>query len=141
MAADGSIASDEQLGRSVASSKSAKRAARSVFRPSDFMPQKGEVEVSIDRLSIAPPGEAVAIAELREGKRNPPRTFYGWAVLTFEAATGKGRHVVPSPTADNPYHGDIVLPEAARDNVKILEEHAQQLADLSVWHPHPDRPT
>ena len=102
------------------------------------MPQEGDVEVSIDRLSVAPPEEAVTIAELREGKRTPPRTFYGWAVLTPEAASGSGRQVVPSPTPDNPYHGDIVLPEAARGNDKVLEKHAQQLADLSVWHPRPD---
>ena len=60
-------------------------------------------------------------------------SFYGWAVVTADAASADGRQVLATPLSNNPYHADIVLPELAAHNLRTQREHAQKLADASRW--------
>ena len=125
------IAPDEELGRSVYSRREAKRAARNRAGLNSFLEKQGESRISIDRLSVAPLDEAIAIADARGVARN--RTFYGWAAVVSEVACANGRQVSANPQLDNPYHGDIILPENAIEDREIQKAHAQELADASRW--------
>ena len=129
---DESIGTDEELGRSVSSRRNAARARRSRLPYHEFLPRQSVVEISVDRLSIATPEESTAVADGRDAVRG--RTFYGWAVITAEAAGENGRKVVASPIPDiNPYHADIVLPASAAEDRNEQVRHAQQLRDASNW--------
>lgn len=129
-----SIDPNEELGRGVSSSRIARRALRPNFQVplNVFLPPRDESHISVDRLSVAPYDEAVAIADRRDGARG--RAFYGWAVTTGFAVTDNGRRIVASPMPDvNPYHADIVLPENAVHDREEQKRHAQELADTSFW--------
>ena len=127
------VASQEELGRMISSSKSAARARRSRLPFTEFLPPPGRIDISVDRLSIAPADEAFANADGSADARG--RTFYGWAVVTAESACGNKRRVVASPIPDtNPYHADIILPEHVTGDREEQKRHAQELADLSRWH-------
>ena len=129
-----SIDPSEELGRGVSSSRIARRARRPNFQVpfNVFLPPRGERGISVDRLSVAPYNEAVAIADIRDAARD--RIFYGWAVTTAIVATDNGRRIVASPIPDvNPYHADIVLPENAAHDREEQKRHAQELADASRW--------
>ena len=108
------VASEEDLGRRVSSSRTAERARRSRVPFSLFLPpQIGDTDISVDRLSIVPLDKPAAIADQYDESRG--RTFYGWAVVTAEAAADDGRHVAATPIHDeNPYHADIVLPSMSQ---------------------------
>lgn len=88
-------------------------------------------EVSVDRLMTMHPGQALANAEGLAAKRS--RTFYGWAVVSAEAAARSGRHVRASPTKENTAHADIVLPDLAVEKRDEQIRHARELADESHW--------
>ena len=126
------IAADEELGRRVSSERNARRAQRSRVPFHEFLAAAGETRIYVDRLAIAPPDEAVAIAENRDRARN--RAFYGWAVLSASDAGGNGRRVAASPVpGENPYHADIALPQSAAKDREEQKRHAQELADSSHW--------
>lgn len=130
------IAPSEKLGRSVFSQKQAKRAARSTVPHYVFLPQEGNTLISVDRLSVAPVSEALALAEANAADRS--RAFYGWATVDAATARRNYRDVVASPIANrNPYHGDIVLPDSAAEDRDEQTRHAQELADASRWQPRP----
>lgn len=132
------IASDEELGRGVFSSKEVKRARRSRVSHNAFLEKVGQTDISVDRLSIAPEEEAVAIADNVGTARN--RTFYGWAVVTAEESRRNGREAIASPLNDNPYHADIRLPELTAEDREEQKRHAQELADVSRWRERPNLP-
>ena len=123
----------EELGRGIFSSRLAKR-ARTVIPKNVFLEKAGNMRISVDRLSLAPTAEAIRIADEVANQRG--RTFYGWAVITAEGASGNGRFVEPSPLERNPFHADIVLPSEAieREEQKVQ---AQLLADASTWRKRP----
>ena len=125
------IAPDEDLGRGVFSSKQARRARRSGVRASVFLERPGQLRISVDRLSVAPAETADEVAESVAAMRGA--SFYGWAVVTADAASADGRQVLATPLPNNPYHADIVLPELAAHNLQTQREHAQKLADASRW--------
>ena len=130
------VGSDEELGRSVFSSKQASRARRSTVPHHVFLTQQGQTRISVDRLTLAPQTEALALAEVVAANRG--RTFYGWAVVDAASACRNGRDVVASPVPNrNPYHGDIVLPDSATSDREEQTRHAQELADASRWRPSP----
>lgn len=105
----------------------------------EFLPRQGETHISVDRLSIAPLNEALAIADARDGARN--RNFYGWAVVSASNAALNGRIVEASPIPNiNPYHTDIILPQSAADDRGEQKRHAQELRDASHWRARPDLP-
>ena len=134
------IASDEELGRGVFSSRNARRAERSRIPYNVFLEKVGQTDISVDRLSIAPEKEAVAIAVNVGAARTPPATFYGWAVVTAEEARRNGREAIASPLNDNPYHADIRLPELTVEDREEQKRHAQELADASRWRERPNLP-
>ena len=128
---------EEVLGRSVFSHRQANRALRSTVPHHVFLTKAGETRISVDRLSVAPLSDAVALAEAAAADRG--RTFYGWAAVDAGAARRNGRDVVATPIPErNPYHGDIVLPDAALADREEQTRHAQELADASRWRPSPN---
>ena len=131
------IAPEEELGRGVFSSRNAVRAQRSKVPHYIFLTKSGETNISVDRLSVAPADEAIAIADNVAVARNA--TFYGWALVTAEQAGSNGRRVIASPLLHgNPYHADIVLPGLAAEDREEQKRHAQELADASRWRSRPN---
>lgn len=135
MAVSGGIAPDEELGHSVFYTQDAKRARRGRTPKSVFLIQEGKTKISVDRLTGASEDEAVSLAEARAAARG--RKFHGWAVVTAENAATRGRRIEATPQLDNPYHADIILPDAVTENRKKQMRHAQQLADASIWRERP----
>lgn len=136
MAVPNDIALTEDLGRGVFSDKEAKRAQRSRVSFRVFLEQEGNTEISVDRLTLAPEDKATAIAGTVASARD--RAFYGWAVVTAAKAGGNGRCVKATPTPDNPYHADIILPDIAAQDREEQKRHAQELADTSRWRERPN---
>lgn len=124
------VAQSEELGRHVMSSGQARRAKRSVPHHV-FLERAGTAEVSVDRLTTMHPDQALANADGLAAGRS--RAFYGWAVVSAEAAARSGRHVRASPTKENTAHADIVLPDLAVEKRDEQIRHAQELADESRW--------
>ena len=132
------MAEGEELGRGISSSKNASRARRSNVPYTEFLPRKGDAKISVDRLSLTSLNDLTVIADARE--KRPDRQFYGWAAVRVEDAGIDGRRVASSPTDENPYHADIILPSDSAVVVKaIQEEHARKLADFSSSLPCPFR--
>ena len=129
------ITPEEELGRGVFSSRNADRARRSRVPLNVFLEKQGKIDISVDRLSVAPSDEAIAIADTVGVARNA--TFYGWAVVTAGNAGSNGRQAASSPLPHNPYHADIVLPELAAEEREEQKRHAQELADFSHWRDRP----
>ena len=129
------VGRDEELGRRVFSARRAKRARRSGVRADVFMLGDGERRMSVDRLCMAPLREVAAIARSAAAVRTGP--FQGWASVVAESAGLGGREVAASPVDGNPYHADIVLPEAAAADRHVRLAHAQQLAAASCWRDPP----
>lgn len=125
------IAPEEELGRGVFSRRSADRARRSRVPFKVFLEKPTRTDISVDRLSVAPSDQAVAIARKVGEARGA--TFYGWAVVTARHANGSGRHVTASPIVGDPYHANICLPETAAEDREEQKRHAQELADASCW--------
>lgn len=102
-----------------------------------FLERRGTREISVDRLTYTPPQQAVEIADAMASGRG--LSFYGWALLTASDASGNGRQVIADPLPDgtNPFHANIVLPEAAVDDLDEQKHHAQQLAAVSYWRERP----
>ena len=131
---DGSdIAPGESLGRGVFSGRHRDRAGRARVPHHVFLERRGEARLSVDRLDLAPPEEAIEIAErVAAGRR---ATFYGWAVVAADRAAANGRRVAATPLPDNPYHADVVLPDIAVEDREEQKRHAQEPADASIWRP------
>jgi hypothetical protein len=125
------IEETEELGRGISSSQDAKRYKKSRSKHTAFLPRKGVVDISVDRLSAAGIVEATTIADNRDAVRY--RKFYGWLVVVAKDAAREGRRAVASPTESNPYHADIVLPHSAATDRDEQNQHAQDLADSSYW--------
>lgn len=127
----------EELGRWVFSSWQMKRAANTGVPADVFLVAIGKRDISVDRITRAPPSVAVANAEKAGAKREPARTFYGWAVVNKEQVTGLGCCTIASPSPCNPYHADIVLPDVAMESADEQRQYATKLARRAKWKPHP----
>lgn len=129
------VESSEELGRGVFSSRNAERSRRAVPH-TVFLERAGNLAISVDRLSEAPPADALDHARSVAAERE--RTFYGWAVVMAGRAASSGRRVVATPQQpDNPYHADIKLPDPAQEDREEQIRHARELADASLWQPAP----
>lgn len=97
MTITGEIAAGEHLGRGVFSSRNRSRARRGKTPHHVFLERGGEIEISVDRLDIAPAIEATEIADHVAANRSA--TFYGWAVVVEERARAMdaGRSQLRSP--------------------------------------------
>lgn len=136
----GPIGEWEELGRSVLSRSHRRRAAGGVIPYRVFLERAGERNISVDRLSVAPPAESIANAHWIASQRDPPRNFYGWAVVDVEHARNAGCDVAASPLPNNPYHADIVLPDSAVGNRDAQKQYAVTLAAMAKWRPRPPEP-
>lgn len=127
---------DEALGRCVFSSRDARRGRRrGRVRFNVFLEKPHVQDLSVDRLDRAPVEEAVRLGVLAAEKRQ--RAFYGWGVVTAEAAAANDRRVAATPRPDNRIHADIILPDPAVSDREEQKVQAQQLADLSLWRARP----
>ena len=127
------IAPDEYLGRRISSRRDANRMQRTNKVPySYFMPKKGDVRLSVDRLAIAPLGKISEIAAATI-LRTSGNQFRGWAVVSAETAAASERSVAASPIPGNPYHADIILPDDTTSNRAIQKSHATALASVASW--------
>lgn len=131
MTTEDEVGPSENLGRGVFSSREAGRATRGRVSLNVFLEKAGVSVLSVDRLDLAAPGEAAAIADGVANARSRP--FRGWAVVIAETAALNGRAVVASPQLDNPRHADIVLPDSVVEDREEQKRHAQELADASAW--------
>lgn len=135
----GHISGDEKLGRSVTGLYEAKTPSGRALR--DAFVDNRAVSLSVDRLDFAPRSEMARIARERERRRDPPRSFAGWAIVGARRAETRGRSVEATPQEDNPYHADIHLPICKSDPAKLIRDtrkaHALELAAHSHWEPAP----
>ena len=132
------LSEDEELGRSVLSSRVAKRArTHNQIMRDVFLEKLESVSLSIDRLGHAPAQEMAALATKRAEQRGPNRTFYGWAVITVRNASSSGRSVKATPRPDNRFHADICLDAPATELRDHQKAQALDLARLSHWREAP----
>lgn len=133
------IAPTELLGRAVNHGKDRDRAARGAIPASLFVLREDEEGISVDRLTHAPPDEALAIANKRAAEMEPvgQRTFYGWVVISAERAQRCARIVRASPLKDgsNDYHAEITYPDSYIDDEGKEVDHIENLSDLGCWLP------
>ena len=128
------IASNEDIGRRISRRADEYRVRRSNKSASKiFMPRKGEVRLSMDRLTIAPPGKISQIAADTIRKTTSDRQFLGWAVVSVQDVADNGGRVVASPIPDNPYHADIILPDDTANVADDQKTLAVELARLASW--------
>ncbi len=125
----------EELGRGVFSRSHRRRAANGAIPYQVFLERAGERNISVDRLSTAPDAVAAAIASEVAAQRDPPRRFYGWAVISAEHAMEAGCYVQASPLPGNPYHADIIMPDSILDNREEQRLYAVALAGKADWRP------
>ena len=133
----GPIGDWEQLGRRVFSSRESRRAAGAGVPPSVFA-EPGRRNRSVDRLTRAPDlAPLVANADASASGRGATRQFYGWAVVSVEDVIAVGCQVAESPLPNNPYHADIVLPDAVVESADAQNQYAIALAGVAEWQPRP----
>ncbi len=136
------IATSDKLGREERSQSGAEKAFRRLqiegkarVPVARFKPPNNSNEISVNRMDKAP---NTKIAEI--GARNANllgRLFWGWYVITAGDVTGVGCTVKPTPSDDNPYHANIVIPVAmdAEDRRDAVIEYARDLAYHATFLP------
>lgn len=133
----GPIGDWEQLGRRVFSGRDSRRSAKTGV-PASVFTEPGRRERSVDRLTRVPDlALLVANANAAALVRGITRQFYGWAVVSVEDVIAVGCQVAESPLADNPYHADIVLPDAVVESADAQNQYAVALAGVANWQPRP----
>ena len=133
----GPIGDWERLGRRVFSSRESRRAAN-LGVPASVFAEPGHRNRSVDRLTRAPDlAPLVADADAAALGRGVTRQFYGWAVVSVEDVIVVGCRVAESPLPNNPYHADIVLPDAVAESADAQNQYAIALAGVSEWQPRP----
>ncbi len=137
-----SIAKEGRLGREERSQSGAKRSFGRLKREGEarapvsrFKPPQDSNEISVNRMDLA---SVATMAEL--GMLNASvsgKLFWGWYILTAGDVEGVGCSVKPSPSDDNPYHADIVIPVAldAEERRDDVIEYARDLAYHSTFLP------
>ena len=152
------VGQDEGLWRSVFDSKRAKKAevtmskyqvaddsheiglpqSRHVVIAKGFEERAGVSCISVDRLDCANLVEEAIEGDRRAKNRSASsQGLHGWLVVKAKHARQQSRSVVSSPSCDNPWPADIVLPAKAANNPDERRQHAQQLASYSNWMPRP----
>ena len=131
---------DDLLGRGVFSSKHEKEFQSGVCPHHVFLLSEG-ARISVDRLIVGREQELEIIGDNNALRRGENRSFYGWAVVTaqevVEKGAKRGRRVDPSPTRENLFHADIVLPENDALDRKQKKAHAFDLAREAKWRSRP----
>ena len=133
-----SVSAWEELGRDIFSRRQSQQAAKGAVPYQVSLERIGARTISVDRLTCAPTAaEVAAIAERVGARRDPPRRFYGWAVAETEKVIQIDGRVNATPLPYNPYHADIVLPDAAVESEEAQRQYAAKLARMSEWRPRP----
>ena len=129
----------ENLGRSVYSRRSAKKARQPQPIPEAFLVSRSDDKISTDRLDHAHRTKMAEIASKRgHERRDGPREFHGWAIVTVNDASANGRWVMESPLDDNPYHSDIYMELPEGDERRDMQkEHSVNLAANATWEDAP----
>ena len=143
------VVADRQLGRRAKSETRARKSyrglvgLRSPYIPRYvFMPPKTSTTLSADCLGVISDTEMAQIASQQLARAG--EEFYGWYVLTVQDIDEAGCTLRISPTAENRYHADIVLPvdptldrksKKCRDE---LERIANDLSARAVFVPYGD---
>ena len=129
------VTETEELGRGVFSSQQARLSRQNSVPASVFRERDGHREISVDRLSLASVDQAVKNGDAISKTRGPNRTFYGWAVIPAIDMRNIGCDVEAAPLADgtNPYHANIILPEAAIADSGEQDQYTQRLAIKASW--------
>ena len=124
----------ETIGRSVFSSRLAKRGRNGSVVPDVFLESLEADSISVDRMDHGSPTDLANLSKKTGQKRTPPRDFYGWATMEAREAASSGRSVRATSKEDNVYHADIFLnlpyDDQRRDRQK---QHATELAALAKW--------
>ena len=112
MTAQDDIAPDERLGRGVFSSRNRDRSRRGTVPYHVFLEKAGKVDISVDRIGLAPATEAIRIADgvAAARGRDIPRLGRSHRETSPCQRAANDRH----PATRNPYHADIVLPTSAK---------------------------
>jgi len=129
----------ENLGRSVYSRTSAKRASRAKPIPEVFLVRPDDNQISVDRMDHAERSDMAKLAIIRgQGRGNGGKEFQGWAVVNVGDAATNGRTVMESPLPDNPYHADIRLnlPDDGERRER-QKQHSVDLAARASWEDPP----
>ena len=124
----------ENIGRSVFSRRAARRARNGTIIHKVFLESLEADSISVDRMDHATRGDLAALSRQTGQNRTPPQDFYGWAVLTVDAAASNRRTVRATPNEFNIYHADIFL--NLRDDKERRDgqiQHANELATLAKW--------
>lgn len=128
------LQASETLGRSVFSSRKAKRARNGRIVHDIFLENVEADSISVDRMDHASPNVLAALSKSTGQTRTPPQDFYGWATIEVREAASSGRSARATPNADNLYHADVFLNlprgDERRDRQK---QHANELAALANW--------
>ena len=124
----------ETIGRSVFSSRWARRGRRGIVVPDIFLESLEADSISVDRMDHASSTDLAALSRETRRNRTPPRDFYGWATLEVREAASSGRSVRATPREDNIYHSDIFL-NLPREHERrdMQKQHATELAALANW--------
>ena len=124
------IAETERLGRGVFRSRDANRVRpRSRFYKDAF----SAGPMSVDRLDYADIPKLREIHDDEAIRRPSVNNFYGWYAFHAELAFGLGMDVHFTPTEENPWHAEIVLPQDDRDDEDALLSYYVKLASESTW--------
>lgn len=128
------LESSENIGRSVFSSKAARRARNGTIIPDVFLENPEAESISVDRMDHTTRRVLAALSIQTGRNRTPPRDFHGWAVLTVGAAASNRRTVRATPNELNLYHADIFLNLREDDELREGQiQHANELAALASW--------
>ena len=129
----------ENIGRSVFSNRVAKRARlKGIVIPDVFLERLQADSISVDRMDHVSRDILAELSKERGQNREPPKSFYGWAIMKVSEAASNGRTVQATPDGINPYHADIFL-NLSDDNERrdMQRQHANELAALSEWQDAP----
>ena len=129
----------ERLGRSVFSSRLARKARRPWPIPEAFLVRREDDRISVDRMDHATRDEMASLARARGRGQGPAgKKFHGWAIITVGDAASNGRTVEATPVESNPYHADICLnlPEDF-DRRERQKQHSVDLAAHAAWEEPP----
>lgn len=126
---------DEELGRHVSSRGYIRWLEQGKVHKRLFL-QKGRHKLSVDRLhEDHQPHVTQTAIQIQKSRQDGPHRLYGWAVVSQETGSENGRTIELSPTQDNPYHADIVLPPSVLTDKDEMEQHVEELAAKAYWKP------
>lgn len=130
-----SITKEDRLGREERSQRNARRSFGRLKREGDarapvsrFNSPKDSNEISVNRMDFV--SEATMAKLGMRSASSSGKLFWGWYILTAGDIQEVGCSVKPSPSDDNPYHADILIPVAldAEERRDEVIEYARDLA-------------